>query len=749
MAGVEIEISLEEQKALQALTKLINKMDDTGKSAKENFEGASRAFDTFKGVLGAEIALKGLEAAADAAKELFKLFVVDGVKAASEQEKALKRLDTALKLAGNATDDSRASFLEFANQIQETTGIQDEAALSAIALLQSLAPLTEKGLKEGTKAAADLSSALGVDLDTAIRAVGAAAEGNLSPLQRLTKQTFVEGTSDAETFGNALEQLNRQFGGSAISNFQTFDGAVKGVGNAFEDLIKEFGKTIIENDAVKSAIQAVGATFKDLEGFVNQNKAAISSFITVLAQNLLAAFQAVISAVKQVGDFFRQNGDDIKKYAEAAAIVVGVIGTLVGVYLVYKNAALIAAAAQAALNAVLLLNPYVLAAAAVVGLIFAVKKLIDNFDLVIGTIKVFTGTLLTSLIPAIGFVLDAVGAVASVFNKGFAESINNAKAKLAEVAKSLTESGQAQIDIANSMKEAKDEETNSFVQNENKKQAKAQESNALLKEKQVEQLNIFAELRQARLDQDAAFDQIEADIKTAQDAAEFQRLSDNLGRTEALTQLANAKKLADEGKTTEARKALREADRKAAEKDLGSLFDFEKNTNAGRAANFKSTLGTIATLQSSGSAELFAIGKAAAVATATIDGIAAVQKALASAPPPFNFALAALVGVATAVNVAKIASAAPPSRQDGGLVPGLTSPTDNTLINAAPGELVINRRQQTDLFNAINGGQLGGGASGTNVVIQGNVIADDDTQVQKLIKSINDNINFRNARLAT
>jgi hypothetical protein len=32
-----------------------------------------------------------------------------------------------------------------------------------------------------------------------------------------------------------------------------------------------------------------------------------------------------------------------------------------------------------------------------------------------------------------------------------------------------------------------------------------------------------------------------------------------------------------------------------------------------------------------------------------------VQKALASAPPPLNFALAAAAGVAAAVNVAKIA----------------------------------------------------------------------------------------------
>lgn len=82
-------------------------------------------------------------------------------------------------------------------------------------------------------------------------------------------------------------------------------------------------------------------------------------------------------------------------------------------------------------------------------------------------------------------------------------------------------------------------------------------------------------------------------------------------------------------------------------------IEFEKNK--AKEQNFKDSIATIATLQSSGNQELAAIGKAAAIYQATIDGYAAVQKALASAPPPFNFAIAAAVGAATASNVAKIA----------------------------------------------------------------------------------------------
>jgi hypothetical protein len=67
--------------------------------------------------------------------------------------------------------------------------------------------------------------------------------------------------------------------------------------------------------------------------------------------------------------------------------------------------------------------------------------------------------------------------------------------------------------------------------------------------------------------------------------------------------------------------------------------------------------GNLATLSRSGNSKIAAIGRAAAVAQATIDGYVAVQKALASAPPPWNYALAAAVGVAAAANVANILSA--------------------------------------------------------------------------------------------
>lgn len=75
-----------------------------------------------------------------------------------------------------------------------------------------------------------------------------------------------------------------------------------------------------------------------------------------------------------------------------------------------------------------------------------------------------------------------------------------------------------------------------------------------------------------------------------------------------------------------------------------------------RLSGARQFFGTFASLQYSSVHEIAAVGKAAAIAQATIDGVLAVQKALASAPPPWNFAMAAAVGAVAAVNVAEIAS---------------------------------------------------------------------------------------------
>jgi phage-related minor tail protein len=142
-----------------------------------------------------------------------------------------------------------------------------------------------------------------------------------------------------------------------------------------------------------------------------------------------------------------------------------------------------------------------------------------------------------------------------------------------------------------------------------------------------------------------------------------------------------------------------------------------------------SFFGELATLSNAKNKELAAIGKAASIVQATIDGYAAVNKTLSFYPAPVNFIMAAGVGIAAAANVAKIAGLA-----GGGTVTGFGgSRSDGELRMLSPGEEVINAQAANSnrpLLKAINAGHNVGNT--IKLVIEDHGTAKSYTQVPGL-----------------
>jgi hypothetical protein len=138
--------------------------------------------------------------------------------------------------------------------------------------------------------------------------------------------------------------------------------------------------------------------------------------------------------------------------------------------------------------------------------------------------------------------------------------------------------------------------------------------------------------------------------------------------------------------------------------------------NEKRLAGARSMFATLATLSSSGNKKLAAIGKAAAIAQAVIDGALAVQKALSSVPPPWNIPLAIATGAVAAVQVATIASTNVGGFATGGqfMVDGRAGVDRNNInMNVSRGERVT---VETPAQQRANDG--GGGSSQTIVPVK-------------------------------
>lgn len=222
-----------------------------------------------------------------------------------------------------------------------------------------------------------------------------------------------------------------------------------------------------------------------------------------------------------------------------------------------------------------------------------------------------------------------------------------------------------------------------------KKVTAAQEAEASETDQFLEQLNLRAEARQtdSEMVNEELLAKQEFDALYTEENLAF--IEESLGREAALREQARIEELTKTGKYGAALKQLKAVQVKAEQDSIFAIKKYEDISQKERLANLQSTFGQIATLQNSSSKEMFAIGKAAAIGTATIDGFAAVQKALASAPPPFNFVLAALVGGVAAANIAKIAQTKPPTAAfDGAYVDQGSGYKDDQPFMLSRGELV-------------------------------------------------------------
>jgi hypothetical protein len=221
-------------------------------------------------------------------------------------------------------------------------------------------------------------------------------------------------------------------------------------------------------------------------------------------------------------------------------------------------------------------------------------------------------------------------------------------------------------------------------------------------------------------------------LSTYYDDMETARLQMFLSNKEALelaSLLRSNQQVGDSAKFKELKaKALSDAEVKYETEKAKKVAILEEQ----RKKNFGDTLQFISTLSESKNKELAVIGKAASIAMAYIYTYEAANKALASAPPPWNFALAALCVAAGLANVAKIAGV---QMAQGGIIPASPGGTLATIGEGGRSEAVI------PLGDSRAKEALGiGGPSVGNVYVTVNGINDPDAiaaQVgQKIIQAI-------------
>lgn len=227
-------------------------------------------------------------------------FINDVTAAASIQEDAVNQLNTALRLTGEFSKEASQDFQDFASELQAATKIGDEVVLSQLALAKSFGASNEQA-KDLVAAAADLSAATGITLESAVRNLGKTFGGLTGELGEVVPD-LKNISKEALESGAAIDFIAQRFGGAAAAEVNTFSGAVAQLSNIFGDLQEEIGFAITQNPAVIAAIKTLSTIFIELGNTFKDNRETASDFVDTFVTSIV---KGIPRAIRAFGDFVR------------------------------------------------------------------------------------------------------------------------------------------------------------------------------------------------------------------------------------------------------------------------------------------------------------------------------------------------------------------------------------------------------------------------------------------------------------
>lgn len=633
------------------LKKISDAAKDLGNQGSKSLLNFQRTLDNFAANLASEAVLGAFNSLRQAAGAVFDFFVTDGIKAAQQQEDALKRLEVALGANGNAAEGALDRFDAFASQIQATTKFEDDAVISTAALIESLTGLSEEGLQKATQAAIDMSAALGVDLDTAAQAISKSVELGTQSLKKYGIEVQ-KGATESQTLANVLEAVNEKFGGAAAAQVNTYSGAIALTENAFGELGEAVGSAIITNQSLVNVIKTAGEIFVSLTKDIQNNKGVIQSFIT---EGLILMIDTTRLAIDAVGGLQISFLTLERALLQVAATTTGVLNTLT------FGLSPIGHLAEAAAEGVKALDSQIASLQAGDGILAQVGARLDQLQ---------------------ASAQNGLGAIATAGD--------NAQRSLTAAATATDELTAAQQRLA--------EEGQKIYE-----QTLAQDPQALYAQR-LEALIAYAE--QAKLTEEqlsVSLIQLEEERTAKYGELDLKRLEHEKGANQEAFlsgQISNQQKLIADNERI---KATLDSE-KLSEQQKQSLrvqaLQNEKQINQERLQSGMQAVSALASFQNSKVKEVAALGKAAAIAQATMNTYQAATGALAALSPipivgpVLAIAAAAAIIAAGLANVAQISGA---NLQTGlsEVPPGF--PNDSFRANLSSGERVVDADTNKDL----------------------------------------------------
>lgn len=316
-------------------------------------------------------------------------FAKDSIMAASTMNESLSKVSVVF-------DQNAEAVIKWGQTAAENMGISNQAALEAAGTYGNLFQAFGLGQPEAQKMstslvqlAADMASFNNTSVDDAILALRSGLSGETEPLKR-----FGVALQDTRLKTEALKM------GLIKNTSEALTPAAKAQA-AYNIIMHD--TALAQGDYARTA-DGTANTMKTLQAKFADAKVAVGDALLPAFRAMLGVLNLAIPLLKKLGDFFKNNQDEIKAFA----IVLTIGATAWGVYtLAVKRAEI----AQKLLNAAQKVNPIGLILVAVGLLVAGLVKLYKNSETfrnaVIAMAKVAL-TAFASIVPMVAKVFEAI-----------------------------------------------------------------------------------------------------------------------------------------------------------------------------------------------------------------------------------------------------------------------------------------------------------------------------------------------------
>jgi hypothetical protein len=211
------------------------------------------------------------------------------------QAQAEVRLASALTASGDAAEGTAESLIEYASALQQTTRFGDEAIVATEAVVASFVR-GDANIQRATKAALDLSSAFGIDLQSAALKVATAVETGELAIGRM-KVKLTESKDPADRLNTALTAIESRFGGLSEKLANVGAGPLDQLQNAISDFRETIGDLISKTPEFLAFIDTSKEMLASLQAFAKNNS---SDLIIAFGRAFELSFKLASASVEAI-----------------------------------------------------------------------------------------------------------------------------------------------------------------------------------------------------------------------------------------------------------------------------------------------------------------------------------------------------------------------------------------------------------------------------------------------------------------